>query len=519
MAALGTLLFAGTARSNPGEAPESAPPEGQTASPAEGTPEGDDTASEAPACPVAKKAPAAPLQPWKGVFYDNDFSYKNQPNAPHFLGEEFKDISLGELLDLEELCGTTLSAGGEVRYRYMDESNRLRPGGPARGMYDLWRWRQYLDLKVGQEFRVYGEMIEATMNRNPLPTTGIDVNHWDLQQLFADVQIGERDDKPIYFRVGRQELLYGSQRLVSPLDWANTRRNFEGLKIFSRGDEWDFDVWTTQTVNTATLGDGPVSYFDNHFDTRNHNHTFSGAWWTYKAVKEQTFDVYWLWDINNSELPPGTPAGNRHTLASRWLGHFPVADAGETPASIFHGEIDGGYQFGNDHGKEVDAGFFLAGVGHTWKKARWEPEVWLYWDWASGNRSPGSGTTHTFAQLYGFTHFYMGLIDNIARQNISDINGRVQLKPFDKTSFQAAYHFFNLATPKDVLYTITGQPLGKPNTGTGVGQELDLQATYTFSPNLNVQMGYYWFWNGTFIQNNAPRGPGNLLFVQTTLSY
>ena len=41
--------------------------------------------------------------------------------------------------------------------------------------------------------------------------------------MFADVRLFKFGDKdnPVYFRVGRQELLYGSQRLISTLDWAN----------------------------------------------------------------------------------------------------------------------------------------------------------------------------------------------------------------------------------------------------------------------------------------------------------
>ena len=66
---------------------------------------------------------------------------------------------------------------------------------------------------------------------------------------------------------------------------------------------------------------------------------------------------------------------------------------------------------------------------------------------------------------------------------------------------------------------MTGVPFGKPNTGSTVGDELDLVATYTFNPNFNVQVGYMWFWYGTFVENNFPREKAEQLYVQTTLSY
>lgn len=472
---------------------------------------------EAPPQPPA--APKPPLQPWKLLFFDNDFSYKKDPNHKWLLGEELKDIPLD--LTPWDCCPqeSWFSTGGELRYRMMDERNRLRPGGPDQSNYDLLRWRHYVDYHYSDLFRAYVEMIDASMFRNTLPVTGIDVNRWDLQNAFVDVKVGEWDEKPIYFRAGRQELLYGSQRLISPLDWGNTRRNFEGLKLFSKGTDWDLDLWFTRPVNTATPGNGPVARFDNEFDSPNMDHTFSGFWSTYKGIKDNTFDFYWIWDRNSKLISPGFPGGNRHTLATRWLGNKPVLDACGAPCRIYHVDIEGGYQFGNDFGRDVQAGFFTAGAGHTWNQAPWEPNFWVFYDWASGDRNPTNGTTNTFHQQYGLVHAYLGLIDNIARQNISDINWRATVKPTKQLNCQAAMHYFNLASNQDVLYTITGAPLGAQGTGTYVGQELDLLATYTFNPNFNVQVGQFWFWNGSFIRNNAPRGTAEQFYVQTTLSY
>ena len=46
-------------------------------------------------------------------------------------------------------------------------------------------------------------------------------------------------------RLGRQELGFGRQRLVSPLDWANARRTFDGLTLEWLGEDWH----TTGFVN------------------------------------------------------------------------------------------------------------------------------------------------------------------------------------------------------------------------------------------------------------------------------
>jgi hypothetical protein len=498
----------------------------ETVQPAQYPPPAASGMSPAPA--VTSGGPAAgkttppkklPVQPWKLQFFDNDFGYKKVPDHQYLPGEELKDIPL-DTFDVFNFLPepTRLSAGGELRFRQMDEANRLRPGPPARGDYQLWRWRQYVDLKVDDWLRVYAEMIDASMDNNPLPVTGIDVNRWDALNLFIDVKIAEFGDRPIWFRGGRQELSYGSQRLVSALDWANTRRNFQGLKFFTKGSDWDFDLWFTRPVNTATPGDGPISQFASHFDSPNLNHTFSGAWFAYKAVKEQTIDMYWLWDWNSQFLAPNFTGGNRHTLASRWIRNFPVLD-GDQINHTWHGDVEGGYQFGNDFGQNVSAGFVTAGAGHTWNQMPWAPNFWAYFDYASGSGNPGGGTTNTFAQQYGLTHAFFGQIDNIARQNIIDYNLKFTVKPLTQFTFQTQYHYFDLANSHDTLYTITGAPFGKPNRGTHVGEEIDLVGTYDFTPNFSLQIGYFWFWNGPVIQNNSPRGTGEQLYVQTTLRY
>jgi hypothetical protein len=479
----------------------------------------------APPAPAAAKpsAPKPPPQPWKPMFFDNDFSYKKLPNAPHFIGEELKDLPARCLWDCEALDPLTISTGGEFRFRYVDEINRFRPAGPGHTSYDQYRWRHYVDAKYGKSFRAYVEMIDGSTWNGSLPLVGIDENRWDLQNYLVDVKVAEVADKPVWFRVGRQELFYGNQRLVSPLDWSNIRRNFEGLKLFTKNEAWDFDMWLVNPVNTATPLDQPLSRYDNEFDSRNQDVIFGGAYWTYKAVKDNTFDLFFLWNEVNAPLA-NFPDGDRYTLGTRWLGNRPVA-CGDR---IWHAEVEGGYQFGNDRSAlyslssprgSVQAGYFTGGVGHTWKSTPWEPNLWVFYDWASGDDDPADGQNNTFFQHYGLVHAYFGLIDNISRQNMSDVNYRFTVKPHQKLQVQAAQHWFTLSNNNDVLYNVTGAAVGTPNHGKDIGQELDLVMTYTHNPNWSVEMGYFWFWYGEYVAQTTPRADAEQLYLLTTFRY
>src|SRR5207253_4170036 len=98
--------------------------------------------------------------------------------------------------------------------------------------YHLIRTRVYGDVWYRDRLRLYVEFIEAHSFNNQLPPRVIDRNPADFLNLFADLKVLDRFGVPAYLRIGRQELLYGSQRLISPLDWANTRRTFQGAKLF-----------------------------------------------------------------------------------------------------------------------------------------------------------------------------------------------------------------------------------------------------------------------------------------------
>ena len=89
------------------------------------------------------------------------------------------------------------------------------------------------------QFRVYLEFLYADGGGQDLSTLPIDVNRSDVLNLFVDVKAGDVDGRPVYIRAGRQELLYVSERLIPPLDWANTRRTHQGVKTFDQGDAID----------------------------------------------------------------------------------------------------------------------------------------------------------------------------------------------------------------------------------------------------------------------------------------
>ena len=77
----------------------------------------------------------------------------------------------------------------------------------------LQRTRLFVNAKKGNWLRIYGEAIDATSSWEDFTPRGINENRFDALNLFADVLLHETCEGNYWGRGGRQELLYGNQRL------------------------------------------------------------------------------------------------------------------------------------------------------------------------------------------------------------------------------------------------------------------------------------------------------------------
>jgi len=238
-------------------------------------------------------------------------------------------------------CDAWISLSGELRYRYIDEADRLRPGGPGRSTYNQWRWRNNIDLHLTDNLSGRVSVMDASTFDHELPLTPIDMNRTDIYSAYFDYQLPEFTGRNVTFRYGRQDLLYGSQRLISPLDWAITRRNFEGFKLFSKGETWDIDAFATRPVNTAA-GNGTLARYDRQRDHADASRTFSGVWATNHGMENSLVDAYWLWDRETDFKATGLEY-SRHTVGTRFTHDRPLLDECCEASRVFHVDVEGGY--------------------------------------------------------------------------------------------------------------------------------------------------------------------------------
>lgn len=430
---------------------------------------------EAP--PKSGYAPFA-INAWP--FFDADWRFVDSiPWEDRTCVERLKRIPLND-------CWL-FSTGGEYWSRYHHEHNsRLTE---ARNTFNLQHVRLYGDLWYSDWLRFYGEYVWADSFGEDLPATPIDVDRGDILDLFVDMKLFEYDAKPVYVRAGRQELLYGSQRLITPLPWGNKRHTFQGVKVFRQGEKWDFDAFWTQFVPA-----NPSS-----FDNADENQDFAGSWLTYKPKKGETVDFYYLLYDNQNNITQQNIVRapfQTHTLGTRW--------AGDNNGFLW--DFEGALQFGEQNNNDIFAGMASAGVGRSWKDNCLTPTVWLCYDYASGDSDPNSGDVNTFNQQFPFGHYYLGWMDMVGRQNIHDVNAHLYVYPTPWMTCWVQYHHFWLDQSTDALYNPGGVAYRRDATGaagTNVGDEINFVVNFHLTRYSDILASYNKLFGGSFLDNTA----------------
>ena len=371
--------------------------------------------------------------------------------------------------------------------------------------YLLSRFRLLADLHVTRYVRMFAEGRTAFALDRELQggRTASFVDEFDLVNGFADIMIPFGDQASVTVRGGRQELIFGSQRLFGAGDFTNAApRTWEGGAAYANIADWTITPFWAQLVvvdkyrfNKSTsdfqlfgvFGTGPL-----HFVPVN-------------------LDLYWLDADNRTADFSGTIGReHRHTLGGRaW---------GKIGATGLDFEAEGAAQFGTVGRGEIGAWMLTTVLGYTLPTTRLSPRVYVEFDYASGDGRPG-GDVGTFNQLYPNGHSYLGYIDYIGRQNVISPNAGVTISPIQGLTLSLQQYAFWRASDRDAVYNKSGGVLraGTASRARYVGAETDILATYNFTRHLQGYAGYSHFFTGEFINKTGPHKDSD--FFYTALQY
>ena len=388
------------------------------------------------------------------------FSQTTTPQAQTFVPSDELNAQLPKWLRFS----------GEYRARFEGFSGGgFRPGNDD--AYFLNRVRLNMSIAPtpwlkfnfqAQDARVFGKTLKPY--GPPFEDT------FDLRMAY--IEIGEPEKKAFGMRVGRQELVFGEQRLIGHVSWLNTARTFDAVRATVRHNGYRLDAFSASVVNIRN------HEWNHHQDGNNFHGLYGGI---EKLVPKAIIEPYALWRVG--------PRIDFKTWGVRFVGKLPA-----------------NFDYGTEMAKQTGSTQAWAGhwrLGYTLPKFTWKPRISAEYNYASGDDNPTDNKLTTFDVLYPTPHDKYGLADQVGWKNIHHFRFGPEFKLNKRLNAIANYHNWWLASPKDALYNAGGTPLFRVAAGTAgrhVGQEVDGQLMFAMNKQVSLSGGFAHIFPGEFLK-------------------
>lgn len=457
-----------------------------------------------------------PPGPYTPVRWNEDYAHLKDPARRTDLFDPIKYIPLNDAGDIY------LSLGGQARYRFEDYHNNNFDAGPQDDDgFHLTRLMAHADLRLGPNVRAFVQGISALEDgRDPEPRP-FDADELDLHQAFVDLRLPLGDKNAITLRGGRQNLIYGAQRLIAPLDWTNTRRTFEGGKASL--------VLGKHTIDAFVVS--PVLIEREEPNSRDGDVTFSGIYDTIAlpdliAKGNSKLDVYGL-ILNANSRPANANAVPTVGAIGVDSDLYTVGARFSTNPKPWDVDVEAAYQFGKAGAGDISAYMFAVEGGYTFAAAPLSPRLYVGFDYASGDDDAADPDLQRFNQLFPLAHAYYGYIDVIARQNAIDLHPGVELSLLSDAAFakkvtlRADYHLLWRASDADGIFADSGALLRADGTSdaTYIGSEIDLLVNWQIDRHWAAYAGYSHFFAGDFISDTGPSDDIDFVYAAVQLTF
>lgn len=407
---------------------------------------------------------------YKTLRYDEDYSFlQNDTTRGWYQKLKFTPIN--------EQNNIYLSAGGDIRYQYLylkNESWGETP--PDDDGFILTRWLAHADLHIRKSARLYVEMQSCMANsRGPSPIP-IENNPLELHQAFVDWNILSSQNLAATIRVGRQEFLYGSQRLVSVRDAPNARQSFDGVNAIFSNQRNQFNLFYTNSV----IGRGGI--FD---DVSSSAKRFWGLYFSKKNVPiVRNLDAYYIGYDSPTLIDDGAGRELRHSFGMRLWGM----------QSKWKYDLEGVYQGGRLGNKMISAWGISLITSYVFTSTPLTPELGVKTEVISGNRKYDDNKIETANPLFP-TGAYFGLAVPIAPTNLMDIHPSISVKTKSGIRLTLDYaaiwrHSLNDGTYRGNMLMIYS---GRQSESRFIGGQLSTTLIYPANRFILLICGFSWF--------------------------
>jgi len=396
------------------------------------------------------------------------------------------------------------------------------------------RFRIGMMLKPADWFRIYVQAQDSREffgNRPEVPgASGAEGNDsFDLRQAY--IEISDYSKCPWGLKLGRQELIYGDERLVGAFDWNNFGRTFDAAKLTYKKPGFTLDMFSATPVVITNNNFDQSDLFNG--DEQNRGLVFSGIYASLNDLPFGTADLYtFMVDQarGNTSNAQGTLAAAVNAGSGSLKAHSDFATIGTRikgdPKKLNGWEFgtELAYQVGDVRGLTLNAFAATVGAGFNFD-APWKPRLYAEYNYASGDSNSGDKKVGTFQNLFPTNHPFYGIMDTFSWQNLQNAMVSFRVAPLKDVTMQVDYNAFWLADTNDTWYRANGLTAVRPlnaaakSAGDYCGSEVDFIVKWKVNRFLSVQGGYSHFIAGDYLKSTGFSSDANFAYMQATIKF
>jgi Alginate export len=440
--------------------------------------------SQGQSIPIHESPPPTPT--YHLLREDDDWSFLADPAERQEFLDPIKYIPLRSGRN-----GWFLSMGGEAREIWEQIGNDNWGQQPFMNGYFDQRYMTYFDVHYGKHVRSFVELKSGLNSYRIGGPRPIDEKKLDFQAAFIEIGTGT-DRNWIKFRAGRQEMEYGSGRLIDVREGPNVRLSFDGFKVKTGIGSWQIDGFAMRPDL-----DKP-GFFNN---VPNHSVGFWGVYGVRPLTKSITLDAYYLGlDREAAAFNRGVGQEVRHSIGARLS--RPVAQT--KPGWDFDNEAL--WQFGSFGSANIRAWTLASETGYRLPTLRLKPRFSVKADVSTGD-DPRTNTLSTFNALFPKGN-YFGVIATAGPGpiNFIDLHPHVETVLRHNVTASVDWIFQWRESLRDGVYSVPGSliiPAGKSNARF-VGQRPGTEVRWQVNHHVWFQADYGIFYAGKFVRESQP---------------
>jgi hypothetical protein len=429
--------------------------------------------------------------------YEDDFSALAGPVSPPDFWDPVKFIALNQ----EKTAW--ISFGGEFRLTYERAENYLWGDGPQDdGGYFLQRALLHADLKTGPHLRLFAQLQSSlSAGRRGGPRLS-DRDEADILQAFAELSPWPDLAGHPTLRVGRQEIQYGTGRLMAYRDGSNIRRSFDAARLLWKEGEWRGDLFLGRPVEVDR------HYFDNQALDEESVYGAVVAWTGAGPGVLEGFVIGH--DRDPARFAEGFSGDTRHTFGLRYSGRASGWDWIQEAAG----------QVGSFGSGDTLAWSVSTDHGYTWTEIPTTPRLGLQVAAASGDQVAGDGRLETYAPPYPRGNLY-GDLTLVGIPNIIQFQPSLTFRPTQSVRIFLAPSWFWRESLDDALYSpphVLRRPPGHSRAA-HVGTQLEAAVTWQIDPHWSVSAKYARFLAGRFLEETGAHQDIDFIQLRTTYKF